>query len=128
MRHLHRTMPWGFILGHWGGPCWSTLSVQYNPLPRRSIWYRRWWRSKLGRHLWTLCCDGIRCRWESACRWGMPCFYQRYGDNTDFLVGALSRIPANCVSELIDSLIYMVAAWPTAWVAHCLGVPLKLYM
>lgn len=53
---------------------------------------------------------------------------RRLGEKAHFLVGTLSRVPAKRVSELTDSLVCVVAAWPTAWLTHCLGFPLELYL
>lgn len=126
--HICRTMPGGFFLGHWSGPRGSTLSVQYDPVPRWRIWPCSRWRSKLGRHLRTIRSVGIWGRWEFACRRRMPKFYRRSGDSADCLVGTLSGISAKRVSEFTDIVVCMVATWPTTWLSYCLGVPYKLYL
>lgn len=71
---------------------------------------------------------GIWGWWESACRWGVLAFYRRFGDNADFLIGALSGISAKRVSRLTDSFVCVVATWPVDWLTHRLGLSLKLYV
>lgn len=54
--------------------------------------------------------------------------YRLFGENADFPIGTLSRVSAQRVSELTDSVVCVVAAWPTSWLTHCLGFPLQLYL